>query len=151
MNGYNDMKFANSYRKTKTKEQQWCEWCVSSVCVCVGAGLCGGLTELDGAVHPQQDVVALDVSMDHLVRVEELQRLQTLHRTKMIQWAPPNFVRLLRKPEPPTVSGLLPLCTRQQSELHPCRFLSQHLSENLRPGTPSPPRARLQPGSCTKQ
>lgn len=39
---------------------------------------CRGLTEFDGAVHAQQDVVALDVSMDDLVRVEELQRLETL-------------------------------------------------------------------------
>lgn len=39
---------------------------------------CFRLTEFDGAVHAQQDVVALDVSVDHLVRVEELQRLQTL-------------------------------------------------------------------------
>ena len=36
------------------------------------------LTEFDGAVHAEQDVVALDVSMDDLVEVEELQRLQTL-------------------------------------------------------------------------
>lgn len=41
-----------------------------------------GLTQFDGAVHAQQDVVALDVSVDHLVRVEELQRLQTLKRKK---------------------------------------------------------------------
>lgn len=32
----------------------------------------GILTEFDGAVHSQQDVVALDVPVDHLVGVEEL-------------------------------------------------------------------------------
>lgn len=37
-----------------------------------------GLTELDLSIHAQQDVVALDVTMDYLVGVEELQRLQTL-------------------------------------------------------------------------
>ena len=36
------------------------------------------LTQFDLSVHTQQDVVALDVTMDHLVRVEELQCLQTL-------------------------------------------------------------------------
>lgn len=39
-----------------------------------------GLTEFDGAVHAQQDVVTLNVSVDHLAGVEELQRLQTLKR-----------------------------------------------------------------------
>ena len=40
----------------------------------------GGLTEFDGSIHAQQDVVALDVAVDDLVKVEELQRLQTLWR-----------------------------------------------------------------------
>ena len=48
-----------------------------SVCVCVWRGG-GGLTELDLSIHTQQDVVALDVTMDDLVGVKELQRLQTL-------------------------------------------------------------------------
>ena len=43
---------------------------------CVGA-----LTQLDAAVHPEQDVVALDVAMDDVVLVQELQRLQTLCHT----------------------------------------------------------------------
>lgn len=43
---------------------------------------CFRLTEFDGAVHAQQDVVTLDVSVDHLIRVEELQRLQTLKRKR---------------------------------------------------------------------
>lgn len=34
--------------------------------------ICYRLTEFDGAVHAQQDVVTLDVSVDHLIRVEEL-------------------------------------------------------------------------------
>ena len=38
----------------------------------------GGLTELDLSIHAQQDVVALDITMDYLVGVKELQRLQTL-------------------------------------------------------------------------
>ena len=37
---------------------------------CVGA-----LTQLDAAVHPEQDVVALDVAMDDVVLGQELQRL----------------------------------------------------------------------------
>lgn len=39
----------------------------------------GVLTEFDGAIHSQQDVVALDVPVDHLVGVQELQGLKTLH------------------------------------------------------------------------
>ena len=51
-----------------------------SICVCVfgGGGGGGGLTELDLSIHTQQDVVALDITMDDLVGVKELQRLQTL-------------------------------------------------------------------------
>ncbi len=49
------------------------------MCVCVRGE---GLTELDLSVHTQQDVVALDVTMDHLVGVKELQRLQTLEWTQ---------------------------------------------------------------------
>ncbi len=37
------------------------------------------LTEFDRAVHPQQNVVALDVSVNDLIRVQKLQRLETLH------------------------------------------------------------------------
>ena len=37
-----------------------------------------GLTELDLSVHTQQDVITLDVTMDHLIGMKELQRLETL-------------------------------------------------------------------------
>ena len=64
------------------------------MCVCVylfflwgggGGGGGEGLTELDLSIHAQQDVVALDVTMDYLVGVEELQCLQTLcgHQEKI--------------------------------------------------------------------
>lgn len=43
---------------------------------------CFRLTEFDGAVHAQQDVVTLDVSVNHLIAVEELQSLQTLERKR---------------------------------------------------------------------
>ena len=36
------------------------------------------LTQLDLSVHAEENVVTLDVSVDHLVTVEELQSLQTL-------------------------------------------------------------------------
>ncbi len=37
------------------------------------------LTEFDRAIHPQQNVVALDISVNDLIRVQKLQRLETLH------------------------------------------------------------------------
>ena len=60
---------------------------ISSVNIILGGGGGGGgskgrLTELDLSIHTQQDVVALDVTMDHLIGVKELQRLQTLGRHK---------------------------------------------------------------------
>ena len=54
---------------------------------------CCGLTEFDGAIHAQQDVVALDVSMDDLVRVEELQRLETLEEG--LGWRGQRFCQCL--------------------------------------------------------
>lgn len=37
-----------------------------------------GRTELDGSVHSQEDVVTFDVSVDHLVGVQEVEGLETL-------------------------------------------------------------------------
>lgn len=55
---------------------------------------CFRLTEFDGAVHAQQDVVTLDVTMNHLIRMEELQRLQTLERKKKGQKETVNITYL---------------------------------------------------------
>lgn len=45
------------------------------MCACL-RGL--SLTEFNGSVHPQQNIVTLDVSVDDLVGMEELQSLQDL-------------------------------------------------------------------------
>lgn len=37
-----------------------------------------GRTELDGSIHSQEDVVTFDVSVDHLVGVQEVKGLETL-------------------------------------------------------------------------
>ena len=50
-------------------------------CVCVCARACVrvlALTEFDLSVHAEENVVTLDVSVDDLVSMQELQRLQTL-------------------------------------------------------------------------
>lgn len=41
------------------------------------------LTEFDRAVHPQEDVVTLDVSVDDLVGMKKLQSLKDLNTHKM--------------------------------------------------------------------
>ena len=51
------------------------------VCVCVCVCVCMrvlALTEFDLSVHAEENVVTLDVSVDDLVSMQELQRLQTL-------------------------------------------------------------------------
>lgn len=42
----------------------------------------GRRTELDGSVHSQEDVVTFDVSVDHLVGVQEVKGLETLEEMK---------------------------------------------------------------------
>lgn len=39
-------------------------------------------TELDRSVHSQEDVVTFDVSVDHLVGVQEVESLETLEEAE---------------------------------------------------------------------
>lgn len=41
-----------------------------------------GRTELDGSIHSQEDVVTFDVSVDHLVGVQEVKGLETLEEAE---------------------------------------------------------------------